>query len=297
MNNSVIKKAPFFSFKRLSVIIRTLRVKQWTKNLLLFAGVVFARQLLIISQMERVVTAFMVFCLLSSALYIFNDIMDLESDRNHPRKKFRPIASGAVSIPAAICLLSLLGALSLITAYILGVLFFEATLVYAAQTILYSLYLKRLVIIDVMAIATGFVLRAVAGALVIDVPISPWLLVCTLLLALFLALIKRRQEVLSNGTGGSRHVLSSYPIAFLDQAISIITAATLTGYFLYTFTAHTERLMLTIPFVIYGIFRYLLLTYRQGAGEEPEHVLVSDIPFLINLFLWLVCSGVIMYWR
>lgn len=277
------------------ITVKLLRVKQWTKNLLLFAGLLFTNQVLILPKLERVGLAFLAFCLLSSALYIFNDLKDLAKDRNHPRKKFRPIASGAVSVRAAIVVLFFLAIISLITAYFLGYPFFIASLIYAILIVAYTLYLKKLVIIDVMVIAFGFVLRAVAGALVISVPISPWLLVCTLLLALFLALTKRRQEISHTGNGSSRDVLEAYPLVFLDQAIAIITAATLTGYFLYTFTAHTERMMLTIPFVIYGIFRYLLLTYRQGAGEEPEQVLVSDFPFLINLFLWLVCSGVIIY--
>ena len=146
-----------------------------------------------------------------------------------------------------------------------------------------------------MTIASGFVLRAVAGALVINVPISPWLLVCTMLLALFLALTKRRQELQTSGSNESRPVLDSYTIAFLDQVITIVTAATLTGYFLYAFTAHSVWMMLTIPFVIYGLFRYLLLTYARGWGEEPEQVLLSDWPFILNICLWLITSAAIIY--
>jgi 4-hydroxybenzoate polyprenyltransferase len=279
----------------LVLLIKTLRVKQWTKNLLLFAGAVFARQILIYPKLIRVSIAFFVFCVLSSALYIINDLNDLPSDRNHPRKRFRPIASEAISIPAAIVLSVMLGVISFVIAYFLGFPFFITAIGYALLTVAYTFYLKRLVIIDVMTIAAGFVLRAVAGAAVINVAISPWLLVCTLLLALFLALTKRQQELQNNGTESGRTVLNLYSASFLNQVITIVTAATLTGYFLYTFTAHTEKLMITILFVIYGIFRYLFLTHREGSGEEPEQVLWSDLPFMINLLSWIICSGIIIY--
>lgn len=279
----------------LVLLIKTLRVKQWTKNLLLFAGAVFARQILIYPKLIRVSMAFFVFCLLSSALYIINDLKDLPSDRNHPRKRFRPLASGAIPIPVAIVLSGMLGVISLSIAYFLGLPFFITAIGYALSTVAYTFYLKRLVIIDVMTIAAGFVLRAVAGAAVIHVAISSWLLICTLLLALFLALTKRQQELQNNGTESGRVVLNLYSTVYLDRVITIVTAATLTGYFLYTFTAHTEKLMLTIPFVIYGIFRYLFLTHREGSGEEPEQVLVSDLPFMINLVSWIICSGIIIY--
>jgi 4-hydroxybenzoate polyprenyltransferase len=275
--------------------LKLFRVKQWTKNGLLFAGIIFTRQLHVLPLLLKVVAGVGVFCLLSSALYICNDIMDLEQDRNHPRKKFRPLASGALSVPIAMTAAVLLGIVALGTAFLLGLHFFLAAVAYAGLTLAYSLYLKRIALIDVMTIAAGFVLRAVAGALVISVPISPWLLVCTLLLALFLALTKRRQELQQNGSTGTRRVLEIYTIAFLDQAITIVTAAALTGYFLYTFSAHTQWLMLTIPFVLYGIFRYLLLAHGQGVGEEPEEVLLRDGPFIANIILWLIACGIIMY--
>jgi 4-hydroxybenzoate polyprenyltransferase len=275
--------------------LKLFRVKQWTKNGLLFMGIIFTRQLHVVPLLLKVLAGFGVFCLLSSTLYIFNDIMDIEKDRNHPRKQFRPLASGALPVPAAAAVAALLGTMALIAAYLLGWEFFLAAIAYAGMTLAYSLYLKRIALIDVMTIAAGFVLRAVAGALVISVPISPWLLVCTLLLALFLALTKRRQELQQNGNSGTRRVLETYTVAFLDQAITIVTAATLTGYFLYTFTAHTQWLMLTIPFVLYGIFRYLLLAHGQGMGEEPEEVLLRDGPFIANIILWLIACSIIMY--
>ena len=283
-------------FRRSSPLLSAMRPKQWSKNLLLFAGVIFARQVLLLPQLGRVSLAFLCFCLLSSALYIFNDLIDLEGDRKHPRKRSRAIASGAVSIHAAVAVASLSAVAGLILAFFLGRTFFLTAAAYTVLTASYTLYLKRLVIIDVMAIAAGFVLRAIAGAIVIDVVISSWLLVCTMLLALFLGLTKRRQELQTNGGCESRQVLDSYPVAFLDQAITIITAATVMSYSLYTFTStHSNRLMWTIPFVIYGIFRYLLLTHLKGTGEEPEEVLLGDAPFLINVALWLLISGLIIY--
>ncbi len=280
---------------RLGPIFRTLRIRQWSKNLLLFAGAIFARRIFHPRQMLLAALAFAAFCLVSSALYVFNDLIDLESDRRHPRKRGRPIASGAVSIPVAVVLSTLLGLGGLGLALALGRSFMGLIALYAALTVAYTLFLKRLVLIDVMVLAVGFVLRAMAGATAVQVEISPWLLVCTMTLALFLALIKRRQEIGANGIG-SRQVLAAYSLQFLDQAIAIITAATLMSYFLYTFTSvHSNRMMLTIPFVIYGVFRYLLLAQNQGAGEEPEEVLLGDWPFLINILFWIAASIAVIY--
>ncbi|MGE5559213.1 MAG: decaprenyl-phosphate phosphoribosyltransferase [Bacillota bacterium] len=282
----------------ISVILQTLRCKQWTKNFFIFAGIVFARRFFVIPDLIRVALGFAVFCLVSSGLYIINDLMDLEHDRAHPRKSLRPLARGAISIPAALAVMVLAFSAGAYIALQLGPEFLWVVSGYAVLIILYSMYLKKLAIIDVMTIAAGFVLRTLAGTVLIRVPHSSWLLVCTLLLALFLALIKRRQELFAanaNGNGG-RKVLESYSAVFLDQAITIITASTLTGYFLYTFgSKHGERLMLTIPFVLYGVFRYLLLTHREGLGEEPEEVLLTDTPFIVNIFLWIVTSMVLIY--
>jgi len=284
------------SMNSLIALFKTLRYKQWAKNLLLFAGIIFVRKLTDMFLLKRVLYGFITYCLISSALYIFNDIMDLVSDRDHPRKRNRPIASGAVSIRAAVIWLCGLGLIGLIIAGELGVPFFLVTLVYIILTVAYTLYFKKIVIIDVMIIATGFVLRTLAGTVVINIKISSWLLICTLLLALFLALVKRRQEISNSGLGSGRKTLESYPITFLDQAITIVTGSTLTGYFLYAFSSwHGEHLLLTVPFVIYGVFRYLLLIHRERAGEEPEEVLFSDLPFLVNLALWVITCLLIIY--
>jgi len=289
------KSLPMGTTGSVLLLAKTLRIKQWTKNLLLFAGVIFARQLHIPAQLGRAAGGFVVFSLLSSSLYIFNDLRDLKSDRNHPRKKFRPLASGALAIKTGIIIMICAAVIGLLGAVRLGTPFLMATLAYVILTIAYTLYLKQIAIIDVMTIATGFVLRAVAGAVAVQVRISPWLLVCTMLLALFLGMTKRRQELALHGDNNSREVLTAYNLAFLDQAITIITAATLTGYFLYAFNAHSEWLLLTIPFVLYGIFRYLLLSRKDGVGEEPEQVLLSDPPFIINLALWIISSCLIIY--
>lgn len=281
--------------KKAKIVVKVLRLNQWTKNLLLFAGIVFAKRLFDWPSLEKVIISFLVFCFISSALYIFNDLNDLESDRQHHRKKYRPIASGAISKFGAITILITIGTVALVTAWFLGKGFFLVVIIYTLMIALYTLFLKKLAIIDIMIIAIGFVLRAIAGAVVINVFISPWLLVCTLLLALFLSLIKRRQELSIMENDKSRSVLSLYSIEFFNQAITIITATTLTGYFIYTFSVHSEWLMVTIPFVIYGIFRYLLLTLKQGSGEEPENIILSDIPFLLNLVLWIGTCVIILY--
>lgn len=276
-------------------IIRLLRLKQWTKNLLLFAGVLFSREITVPTQALRSFMAFFSFCFLSSALYVFNDLIDRENDRRHPRKRLRPLASGAVTPGAAYRLLALLGLAGLALAFPLGGGFLAATLVYIAFVTGYSLGLKRIAIIDLMILAFGFVIRAIAGAVAVGVLISPWLLTCTLSLSLLLATIKRRQEIICN-SDQSREVLRAYPLVFLDQAITIVTAVTLMGYLLYTFSSGQSRyLMLTIPFVIYGILRYLLLMARQEGGEEPEEILLGDGPFLINILLWVLISFVVLY--
>jgi 4-hydroxybenzoate polyprenyltransferase len=277
------------------LFVRLLRVRQWIKNLFLFAGIIFARQFDQPLQLLKVLVGFAAFCMISSALYILNDWVDIEKDRNHPKKKARPLASGAIKISVAAGLMVALFGAGLGVAFVLGKYFGLVALLYVALTIGYSFYLKHLPIIDVMTIAAGFLLRTVAGAVAIDVRISPWLIVCVGLLSLFLAFTKRRQELLTTDGTATRKVLGEYSLGFLDQVLTIVTAATLTSYFLYTFTVRTQWMMLTIPFVLFGIFRYLLLSQTQGEGEEPEQVIYSDLPFLINLVIWTVLSGAIIY--
>jgi 4-hydroxybenzoate polyprenyltransferase len=290
-----MREAAVESQKQMFLFIKLLRIRQWIKNLFLFAGIIFARQFDQPAQLLKVMIGFAAFCMISSALYILNDWVDIEKDRNHPKKKYRPLACGAIKIPVAAGIMVALFGVGLGVAFVLGGYFGLVALLYVGLTIGYSFYLKHLPIIDVMTIAAGFLLRTVAGAVAIDVRISPWLIVCVGLLSLFLAFTKRRQELLTTEGTATRKVLGQYSLGFLDQVLTIVTAATLTSYFLYTFTVRTQWMMLTIPFVLFGIFRYLLLSQTQGEGEEPEQVIYSDVPFLINLVIWTVLSGGIIY--
>jgi len=242
--------------------------------------------------------AFFLFCLITGAIYIFNDILDREKDRRHPEKKNRPIAAGRLSIVCAgvFAALLLVGVLAL-TAIIDREFFFIA-LFYALLNILYSLFLKSIVIIDIMVIALGFVLRVMVGAAVNQLVLYPWILISTFLLAIFLALIKRRQELIKmqnlNPEKVTRKTLLIYNVNLLDQMISISTATTLIAYIMYVLSPdvqlkfHSTKLFYTVPFVIFGIFRYLFLSYAQGEGESPSEIIYTDLPFTLNLFLWLV---------
>ncbi len=277
------------------------RPQQWTKNLLVFAALLFAAQAHVPAQCVRALRMFAAFCLISSAIYIFNDIGDRRSDLAHPRKRNRPIPSGRVRLAAAgslalvlLCCGALLsvGATRGAQACLMGYMVLQAA---------YTLFLKHQVILDVMAISGGFVLRAVAGAFAIQVEISPWLLICTILLSLFLALSKRRSEILvSENAQSHRQVLGEYTVPLLDQLIAIVTAGTLLAYILYTYSDQTmhkfpSHLMpLTLPFVLYGIFRYLYLIHRKAEGGEPELLMVKDLPLLIDIALWCVAVAAIV---
>ena len=285
------------TFKAIDTFL-LLRPKQWTKNLLLFAGLIFSMNLFQITLLYQSLIAFISFCLLSSCVYIINDIVDIEEDKRHPKKQYRPLAAGRLGLRQAIAVFTILLILSLYLAWSVNTLFLILGIAYFALCIAYSLWLKYMVILDVFAIALGFLLRAVAGGVAINVEISPWFLVCTLLLSLFLALTKRRQESINLENNGTLHrkVLEHYPIQYLDQLISIVTAATILAYSLYTFTASNSNLfMLTIPFVIYGIFRYLYLVHKEQLGENPEEILLQDKPTIINISLWVLLSIVILY--
>ena len=306
----------------------SLRPKQWTKNLVLFAGLLFSKNLLDSSLLFKTFLAFLLFCLLSSSVYLLNDIIDLEKDRRHPRKSKRPIASGRLSPKRAMGFSVAFATTGIVLSYLLDPSFGISALVYLLLMLLYIFLLKRVVILDVLAIALGFVLRAVAGALVIHVEISSWLLVCTILLALFLALSKRRHElVLFNaefalkplkqvqGQGRnselslrtpqppipSRKGLAEYSPHLLDQMISVVSATLVMSYALYTMDPltvekfHTRGLAFTIPFVLYGIFRYLYLIYKREEGGTPETTLLQDKPLLANCGLWILAVGLILY--
>ncbi len=279
-------------------IFLLLRPKQWTKNLLLFAGLIFSMNLFQLTLFYQSLIAFISFCLLSSCVYIVNDLVDVEEDRQHPKKQHRPLAAGKVSVKQAIAVLTILLIISLYLAWSVNTLLLLLGVAFFCLCLSYSLWFKYLVILDVFAIALGFLLRAVAGGVAINVHISPWFLVCTLLLSLFLALTKRRQESINLEHNGTLHrkVLEHYPIQYLDQLISIVTAATILAYSLYTFTASNSPLfMLTIPFVIYGIFRYLYLVHKEKLGENPEEILLRDKPTIINISLWVLLSILILY--
>ena len=279
------------------VFIRLLRPKQWTKNLLLFAGLVFSYNLFHLPLVIYAVMAFISFCLLSGCTYILNDIIDIQEDRIHPRKKNRPLAAGKITVKQAVLGMIVLLILALALAWLVNPLFFIVGLFYFAFTVSYTLWLKYIVILDVFAIAFGFLLRALAGAVAIEVTISSWFLICTLLLSLFLALTKRRQESVNLANNGVEHrkVLAHYPVQYLDQLISIVTASTIIAYSLYTFLdGHSGLFMLTIPFVVYGIFRYLYLVHNKNMGESPDEVLLKDKPLIINILLWVVVSIIIL---
>jgi 4-hydroxybenzoate polyprenyltransferase len=286
-------------------LVISLRPEQWTKNLLVFAGVIFSQELFQMRAVELSIGAFAVFCGLSSVVYLVNDIMDREADRQHPLKKSRPIAAGDLSPRVALVAAAVIGAGALAAAFALRTSFGVVSIVYIALQVLYSGPLKRIVILDVLAIAAGFVLRAVAGAVVINVAISQWLLVCTTQLALFLALSKRRHELvlLADGATGHRKILGEYSPYLLDQMIGVVTASTLIAYTFYCINPetaqkfHTELLGLTIPFPLYGIFRYLYLVHRREGGGSPSQMLVNDRPLLACVALWVVAIVVLVYFR
>ena len=274
-----------------------LRPRQWTKNLLLFAGLIFAEQLGDGTRWAQAGAAFVAYCCASSAAYLFNDSRDVAHDRLHAVKSTRPIASGELPVPFALGLATALAAAAFAITAALGlvdVLYLAGFVVLQAA---YSLSLKHVVLLDVFAIAGLFVIRAAAGAEAVNVVISTWLLLCTGLLALFLALAKRRGELVLVGAEKTpaRPVLEGYSLALVDQLVAIVAASTVIAYSLYTFTAgHSDALMATIPFVMFGVFRYLLLIHKHDLGEEPEEVLLTDGPILATIAGWVVTSALIL---
>jgi 4-hydroxybenzoate polyprenyltransferase len=278
-------------------VLVALRPRQWTKNLLLFAGIIFAAQLGDAVRWVEAIAAFVAYCAASSASYLVNDVNDREADRAHPVKRWRPIAQGEVSVRTALVLAVGLLAAAFVIAIPLGLASVGLLAAFVALQIGYTMRLKHVVLIDVLLIAGLFVIRATAGAVAVDVKISPWLLLCTGLLALFLGFGKRRGELVlveARQTPG-RKVLDGYSLELIDQLIAIVAAASIVAYALYTFTARDSRtLMITIPYVVYGVFRYLLLLHRQEAGEEPDQVLVSDIPILITGAAWAVTCAIVV---
>ncbi len=284
-------------------LIVSVRPGEWTKNLFVFAGLLFGQRLTDPLAVKRATLAFLIFCSLAGVVYLVNDVADRDRDRQHPRKRNRPIASGALGVPTALGAAAVLTACGLGAAWWLGRDFFAVAAGYLLLLVLYSGPLKHIVIIDVLTIAIGFVLRVAAGAVAIGVPISQWLLICTILLALFLGLSKRRHEIvlLADGAIGHRRILEEYSPYLLDQMIGVVTASTLMAYILYA-TSHetaekfgTSLLGLTIPFPLYGIFRYLYLVHRKEGGGSPAELLLNDRPLLACVALWAVGVAVIIY--
>ena len=286
-------------------LLRSMRPHQWTKNVFVFAALIFAQRFDHPDDVLRTTAAFGLFCALSGAVYIINDLVDREKDRQHARKRLRPIASGRLSPLTAQVFAAFLVVTSLALSFALDTRFGVVAATYFIVNLAYSFYLKRVVILDVMTIAFGFVLRAVAGGEVIHVPISHWLILCTSLLALFLGFCKRRHELtlLQGAASGHRESLREYSVAFLDQMISVVTASTVIAYALYAMSSdvqeklHTRYLGITVPFVLYGIFRYLYVLNMKGEGGSPSQVLLEDKPLLINVVLWMTTCVVLLYFR
>jgi 4-hydroxybenzoate polyprenyltransferase len=286
-------------------LLLSLRPNQWTKNFLVFAGLIFSeqRKLRDPSAVADACLAFAIFCLLSGAIYLINDVRDRDADRLHPRKSTRPIASGAIAPGLAIGFAALLMTVALAGAFAINRPFGLVSITYAVLLGLYSLSLKHMVILDVLTLALGFVLRAVAGAVAIAVPPSNWLLLVTLLLALFIALSKRRAELvaLADGAHAHRPSLAEYSPHLLDQMISVVTASTLLAYAFYTMSPDTvqkfgtEHLIYTVPFPLYGIFRYLYLVHRREGGGNPSEMLLTDRPLLVCVALWVLMVVLVLY--
>jgi 4-hydroxybenzoate polyprenyltransferase len=274
-------------------IVASMRPSQWIKNLVVFAALIFAKKLGEPALVLRAVAAFGLFCATSGAVYILNDLFDADRDRKHPAKARRPIASRAVGTLPALSAAILLLTGAIMAGFALFPPFGAVLLTYMAINLAYSFWLKEVVIVDVMLIASGFVLRAVGGGLAIDVSISHWLVMCTILLSLFLALCKRRQELDSlEDAHGHRTILREYSLDFIDQMINVVTPSTLVVYILYSVSPEVEmnlgtrHLYLTVPFVLYGIFRYLYLVHKKGGGGNPTHALLTDRPLLVCVGLW-----------
>jgi 4-hydroxybenzoate polyprenyltransferase len=282
--------------------VASVRPRQWVKNLFVFAGVIFSHKLFT-PDVWRALGAFAVFCALSGVVYLLNDVADRERDRAHPVKRLRPVASGALAVPVAVAGAVVLAVAALGASAALGRPFLATAAGYVVLLVAYSVWLKHVVIVDVLTVASGFVVRAVAGAVAIDVEISGWLLICTILIALFLALGKRRHEYLTLQGDAMRHrpILAEYSAALLDQMIAVVTASTVTAYALYTMSPETvakfdtRLLPATLPFVLYGIFRYLYLLYRRQLGGNPSELFLNDRALIVNAGLWIAAVVAIIY--
>ncbi len=286
-------------------IVSSMRIQQWIKNLFIFAALIFSAHLFRLDDLFLTIGGFILFSLSVSGVYLFNDVIDLEKDKLHPVKSNRPLPAGLLSIKIAIIFSFILILVGLIGAFQLGTNFGIVLLIYIVLNIWYTYQLKSIVILDVMTIATGFVLRVIAGAVLIGVPTSEWLIICTILLSLFLGFSKRRHEliVLDVHANSHRSVLQHYSPYFLDQMIGIVTATTVMSYALYTISEETVKkfgtthLIYTVPFVLYGIFRYLYLVHKKEEGGNPTKLALTDLPLLLTIVLWIVVVTIIIYGR
>ncbi len=284
-------------------LLRAMRPTQWAKNVFVLAPLVFARQLDDPGVLGRALLAFAAFSLIASAVYLFNDIRDREEDSHHPRKRNRPIAAGRLPVAVAAVAAAVLAAAAGTLGLALGGAFVVILAAYMASNLAYSLGLKQVVILDVMVLSVGFVLRVMAGGVAVGVEVSAWLILCTSFLALFLAFSKRRHELilLAKDASEQRQVLSHYSPAFLDQMINVVTAGTVLGYALYAISPETVEkfdtrdLIFTMPFVLFGIFRYLYLIYQRPSERNPTEAILSDKPFLINILLWVASVVWVIY--
>jgi 4-hydroxybenzoate polyprenyltransferase len=284
-------------------ILITMRPRQWFKNIFLFVGLVFSHNLFQIGLFIKVCVGFVVFCLAASSIYIFNDIHDRESDRKHPEKCRRPLAEGSLQVSEGYMVSMVLAAIAFLLAFMMNRTFFVILLAYSILNLAYSLRIKQIVILDIMFIASGFVLRILAGTALAGVNPSDWLIICTITLSLFLGFSKRRNELILMGenAGYQRKVLKEYSIHFLDQMISMVTACTVMSYILYTVSPETvarfgtKNLIFSIPFVLFGVFRYLYLIYLKKTIENPIDLILKDFPSLLNILLWFSAVMIIIY--
>jgi 4-hydroxybenzoate polyprenyltransferase len=294
----------------LSSYLRLLRPYQWTKNFILFAAVLFSPAQIARNPLTwmKILQAFVVFCLMSGAVYVFNDVFDAKGDRIHPEKSKRPVASGEIPIPFALLFGLLVASIALVWGFLLETAFGWVLVAYLAINLAYSIGIKHIVILDILFLSMGFVLRALGGVVVLShvMPqfyLSSWLALCALLLSLFLVLGKRRHEMLllENNAGQHRQILGYYSVTYLDQLISVVCAATIMSYCLYTISEdtqklyHTKNLFLTVPFVIFGVFRYLYLIYKKTEGGDPSRLLFKDTPTLLNVILWILTAATVVY--
>ncbi|OHB63081.1 MAG: hypothetical protein A2Y76_05030 [Planctomycetes bacterium RBG_13_60_9] len=287
----------------LYLILVSMRPKQWLKNGFLFATLLFSKNIFDPTKTAISLVALAVFCLASGAVYLLNDLVDMEQDRNHPRKRLRPLASGALDPLTARCAFAIVLAASLLAGYLINVPFLLIVSAYLAVQIAYCTFVKEIIILDVFSIASGFFLRVAAGSAAIRVPMSKWLLICTIFVSLFLALAKRRHELLLLGDGAGHHrkVLEEYNVLFLDQMVSIATAGTIVSYALYTLSEETitkfgtTQLWFTVPLVLYGISRYLYKVYKQGDGGQPEEILWKDRPLLACVTIYVISVVLIIH--